>query len=76
MQNDEAAVLKKFVDRHGRRVADPQDCTDRVRAAAQMTQGAEKLQAVALFLERVVLPDPAHQLDLLGVNLVALAFAL
>ena len=40
-----------------------------------MSNGSEKLEAMAFFLERIVVVNASHELDPLGVHFVALTLS-
>ena len=62
MEMDEAPLLKGPVDGLGGGVPHPHHRAEGVGAHAQVSQGAQELEAVALFLQRIVVVRVAHDL--------------
>ena len=75
VQVEEAALLEEVVDGARRGVAHAPDRADRVGARSQVRDGAQELEAVSLLLQRVVVADLPHHLDLARLDLVALPLA-
>ena len=69
---DEALLLEEAVDGVGRGAAHPECGREGVGAGAQMGHGAQKLNAVALFLQGIVGGAAAEDGDLVGVDLKGL----
>ena len=67
-----AALIKKFVDRVGTDRANAEHRLKGVGAGAEVGNGAEKLQGMPFFLERVIWGGRAFQSDLRGVDFIGL----
>ncbi len=76
MHVNKTAFLKELVDRKSEPAPDAKDAAEKVGARTQMSDLAQELRGVSLFLQRVTIIGRAHDLDGIGDHLPALSFAL
>jgi hypothetical protein len=70
---DEAALLQEAVDGVGQQAPDPENGHEGVGARPQMGDGAQELEGVAFFLQRVIERGEADRFDGRGFQLEGLA---
>src|SRR6185369_1460366 len=66
MDKQKAAFVKKTVDSVGKRRAEPENGPEGVGAGAQMGDGPEVLEGVALFLKGITFIGSTYNLDFFG----------